>query len=396
MSASADAAEKDPTEALIAWFHTMLETRRVYRDDEHGWQVFGYADIARILADTKTFSSDTAGCFNPPHPDLDFFDLGNLVTTDPPRHRRLRSLIGTMFTPRAVAGLTPRVEQLTRSLLDAVEGADRFELVETLTYALPITIISEMIGLPIEDEPRFRVWGEALGTLDAATVPPDQLENEVAPAVREMSEYVLDHARDRRRHPTGDMISRLANAEIDGKPIEDGELVGMTGLTMFAGHATTMALIGNTVLQFDRHPEAGAAVRADRSLLPNALEEMLRLWPPFPRLARVTTTDTEIGGHAVAAGELVTPWVGAANRDPARFAEPDRLDIYRNTGSHLAFGQGIHFCLGAPLARLEARIALNILMDRYRDIAVDETGSVEFENPWQLMSPRRLPVRVSA
>ncbi|MFE9724421.1 cytochrome P450 [Streptomyces sp. NPDC005794] len=395
MTIISDATAQDPTEELFSWFRTKLDTSPVYRDEEKGWQVFGYDDIARILADTTTFSSDTARSFNPPQPDLDFFDMGNLVTTDPPRHRQLRSLINSGFTPRAVAGLTPMIERITHTLLDAVDGADRFDLIDSVAYALPITVISELLGLPMEDEPLFRVWGEALGTVDAATVPPDQLRDEVAPAVRDMNAYLMDQVRRRRKQPTDDVISKLANAEVDGKQLEDGEIVGITGLTMFAGHATTMALIANAVLLFDRHPEAGAAVRADRSLLPDAAEEVLRLRPPFPRLARVVTTDTEIGGHAIAAGELVTPWIGAGNRDASRFPDPDRFDIHRHTGSSLVFGQGIHFCLGAPLARLEGRIALGILMDRYADIAVDASEPVEFENPWQLITPKRLPVRVS-
>ncbi|MFE8972798.1 cytochrome P450 [Streptomyces cyaneofuscatus] len=395
MTIISDATAQDPTEELFSWFRTKLDTTPVYRDEEKGWQVFGYDDIARILADTTTFSSDTARAFNPPQPDLDFFDMGNLVTTDPPRHRQLRSLINSGFTPRAVAGLTPMIERITHTLLDAVDGKDRFDLIDSVAYALPITVICELLGLPMEDEPLFRVWGEALGTVDAATVPPDQLRDDVAPAVRDMNAYLMDQVRRRRKQPTDDVISKLANAEVDGKQLEDGEIVGITGLTMFAGHATTMALIANAVLLFDRHPESGAAVRADRSLLRNAAEEVLRLRPPFPRLARVVTADTEIGGHAIAAGELVTPWIGAGNRDASRFPDPDRFDIHRHTGSSLVFGQGIHFCLGAPLARLEGRIALDILMDRYADIAVDASEPVEFENPWQLITPKRLPVRVS-
>ncbi|MFE3718470.1 cytochrome P450 [Streptomyces cyaneofuscatus] len=395
MTIISDATAQDPTEELFSWFRTKLDTTPVYRDEEKGWQVFGYDDIARILADTTTFSSDTARAFNPPQPDLDFFDMGNLVTTDPPRHRQLRSLINSGFTPRAVAGLTPMIERITHTLLDAVDGKDRFDLIDSVAYALPITVICELLGLPMEDEPLFRVWGEALGTVDAATVPPDQLRDEVAPAVRDMNAYLMDQVRRRRKQPTDDVISKLANAEVDGKQLEDGEIVGITGLTMFAGHATTMALIANAVLLFDRHPESGAAVRADRSLLRNAAEEVLRLRPPFPRLARVVTADTEIGGHKIAAGELVTPWIGAGNRDASRFPDPDRFDIHRHTGSSLVFGQGIHFCLGAPLARLEGRIALDILMDRYADIAVDTSEPVEFENPWQLITPKRLPVRVS-
>jgi cytochrome P450 len=385
----------EPIESLFSWFREMLDSQSVSRDGDHGVQVFGYADITRILADTTTFSSETARLFNEPHPELDRFDEGNLVTTDPPRHRKLRTVISQVFTPRAVANLSERIELITATLLAKVADQDAFDLVDALAFPLPITVIADLLGLPIEDEPLFRVWGDAIGALDAATVPTDLLEGEVAPALREMGEYFLRHMRDRRQNPRDDVMSRLANATIDGESLTDGEMIGVTGLTMFAGHATTMSLICTTVILLERHPEALAAIRADRDLVPGALEEVLRLYPPFPRLARVTTTDTEIGGHPVAANELVTPWIGAANRDGAKFPDPDRFDIHRNTGGHLVFGQGIHFCLGAPLARLEGKIALNLLLDRYAKIGIDPARGVEWENPNQIICPRRLPVLVS-
>ncbi|WP_309112035.1 cytochrome P450 [Saccharothrix sp.] len=395
MSAPSDTTMQ-PVDSLFSWFREMLDTKPVSHGGAHGVEVFGYADIARILADTKTFSSETARKFNEPHFELDRFDEGNLVTTDPPRHRKLRTVISQVFTPRAVANLSERIERVTATLLDQVADRDSFDLVEALAFPLPITVIADVLGLPIEDEPMFRVWGDAIGALDAATVPADLLENEVGPALHEMGEYFLRHVRDRRENPRDDVMSRLANATIDGEPLTDGEMIGVTGLTMFAGHATTMSLICTAVILLDRHPEALAEIRADRELVPNALEEVLRMYPPFPRLVRVTTTETEIGGHRVAADQLVTPWIGAANRDAAKFPDPDRFDIHRNTGGHLVFGQGIHFCLGAPLARLEGRIALNMLLDRYSKISVDPAaGGVEWENPHQIICPRRLPVRVS-
>ncbi|WP_462188940.1 cytochrome P450, partial [Frankia sp. CcWB2] len=259
----------------------------------------------------------------------------------------------------------------------------------------PITVVAEMLGLPHEDVPMFRAWGDALGALDAATVPPEVMEAEVAPAIREMNSYILDHVRRRRESPTDDLLSDLAQASIDGKPLRDGDLIGLIGLTMFAGHAASMAMIGNAIVVLDRHPETFAAVRSDRDLLPGAIEELMRLYPPFSRMARVTTTQTELAGQQIGKDELVTLWTGAASRDPGRYPDPDRFDIHRNTGGHLAFGQGIHFCLGAPLARLEVRIVLNALFDRFDDIAVDYSGGVEFENPMQIICPRRLLVRVT-
>ncbi|MGH4007612.1 MAG: cytochrome P450 [Pseudonocardiaceae bacterium] len=370
-----------------------------YSSAPHGArQVFSYADVARILSDPATFSSDTTVAFDNPQPDLDLFDKGNIVTKDPPRHRELRTLVSQVFTPRVVAALAPRITEITTSLLDAQGDTDRFDLVDALAYPLPITVIAELLGVPAQDQPRFRAWAEVLfnqQTVDATTVPTEELLNAIAPTMCEMNEYLLEHIRHRRRQPADDLIGKLTTAEVDGERLADEEIVGFAGVLLLAGHVTTTALLGNAVLCFDHHPEAAAAVRADRHLLPAAIEEVLRYRSPFPRLGRVTTTDTEIGGHSVPAGQLVIPWIAAANRDAARFPEPDRFDVHRNTTGHLAFGHGIHFCIGAPLARLEAKIALNILLERYHDIAVDAAGPIEFHNPWQMISVKRLPLLVA-
>ncbi|MFF3323122.1 cytochrome P450 [Streptomyces sp. NPDC002889] len=392
---STEKSVTEPVDSLFSWFREMHEKHPVHHDDEYGWQLFRHADITRVLTDPKTFSSDTVRLYNEPQPDFDLFLTGNLVTNDAPHHRKLRRAISHAFTPRAVSGLSERIARTVDSLLDGVSGSDTFDLIAEVAYPLPIIVVAEMLGLPAEDVPMYRAWGDALGALDAATVPPEVMESEVVPAIREMNAYILEHVRRCRENPADNVISGLAQATIDDRPLRDGDLIGLIGLTLFAGHAASMALLGNAIITFDRHPEAYAALRADRDLLPNAIEELMRLYPPFSRMARVTTTETELGGHSIGKGELVTLWSGAANRDPLRFPDPDRFDIHRDTSGHIAFGQGIHFCLGAPLARLEARIALNALFDRFDDIAVDHSGGVEFEDPMQIICPRRLPVRVS-
>ncbi|MGH4000676.1 MAG: cytochrome P450, partial [Pseudonocardiaceae bacterium] len=328
MTSPSTTAARDPADAVFAWFRTMLDTQPVQPvvlDDNQLWQVFSYTDVSRILSDTVTFSSDTTA-LTPPQADLDLFTKGNIVVMDPPRHRKMRTLVSQVFTPRVVAALAPRIAEITTSLLDSADGTDRFDLVDALAYPLPVTVIAELLGVPAQDLPQFRIWAEALfnqQTVDATTVITEEIVNAIAPTVRELNEYLLGHIRARRQQPADDLISRLIAAEVDGERLADEEIVGFAGILLFAGHITTTALLGNAVLCFDRHPRAAAAVRADRNLLPAAIEEVLRFRSPIPRLARVTTTDVELGGHTIPAGQLVMPWIAAANRDAARFPDPD-------------------------------------------------------------------------
>jgi cytochrome P450 len=224
-------------------------------------------------------------------------------------------------------------------------------------------------------------------------VPSEELNAAMAPTIREMNDYFRDHLRQRRRSPSEDLLGRLAGAVVDGEALHDDEVVGFAGLLLLAGHITTTSLLGNAVLCLAAHPAAGRAVRAEPALLPPALEEVLRLRAPFPRLARVTTGDVRVGGCTIPPHSLVIPWVGAANRDPERFPDPERF-LFGRTNAHLAFGHGIHFCVGAPLARLESRIALRVLFSRYRDLAVDH-GRIAYHNPWVMLAPRSMPVQVT-
>jgi cytochrome P450 len=210
-----------------------------------------------------------------------------------------------------------------------------------------------------------------------------------------MNAYFLDHIRSRRAGPGDDLTSKLTRAEVDGERLADEEIVGFIGLLLIAGHITTTATLGNSVVTFQEHPDAAAEVRADPGLLPAAIEEVLRMRTPFPRLARIATADAEVDGRHIAAGQVVIPWLTAANRDERVFAEPHRFDVHRTPNPHLTFGHGIHFCLGAPLARLEARVALRLLLDRYRDVEV-AGAEVEHRNPWTMVAVTRLPLEVRA
>jgi cytochrome P450 len=218
--------------------------------------------------------------------------------------------------------------------------------------------------------------------------------NAAAPMFHEMNSYLLDYIRTRKANPGDDLTSTLVRTEVDGERLDEEEIVGFVGLLLLAGHITTTATLGNTVISFDEHPDAVAEVRADPTLLPAAIEEVLRYRTPFPRLARRATTEVEVGGAVIPPDGVVIPWLTAVNRDERVFAEPNRFDIHRRPNPHLTFGHGIHFCLGAPLARLEAKIALAILLERYREITVASDAPVEHRNPWVMVSVTKLPLEV--
>jgi len=386
-------------DALLVWLREQRAAGSVHYDAQQQlWQVFGYADVLRVLTDPAAFSSDFRA-FLPSQPDFALFAKGNFVRMDPPKHRQLRSLVTQAFTPHMVAGLAPRIRAVTTALLDELSGAARFDVVDRLAYPLPVIVIAELLGIPIEDRAIFRRWADALFSrntqstgirVDAATL------EAFVPTIREMNRYLLAYIQHHRKHPADDLTSRLVNAAIDGARLDDQEIVGVVGLLLLAGHITTTALLSNAILTLDEHPAAAAALRTDATGLPTAIEEVLRYRPPFPRLGRRTAAEVEISGHVIAANQIILLWIASANRDATQFPDPDRFDIHRVPNQHLTFGHGIHFCLGAPLARLEAKLALGLLLERYRKIAVARDKPAEWYHPWTMLSAKRLPVDVVA
>jgi cytochrome P450 len=358
----------------------------------------GYAETNAALSDPGRFSSDLTS-LQPDQDDFELFQRGNFVRMDPPQHRTLRTLVSQAFTPRVVAGLEPRITELTTDLLD--RAGERFDLVDALAYPLPVIVIAELLGIPTSDQPVFRSWadvllGQEIDPEQSVEESSDRAVAAVAPTMREMNAYFLDHIRARRADPGADLTSRLIQAEVDGERLADEEIVGFVGLLLLAGHVTTTALLGNSVLCFEENRDAVAEVRADPALLPAAIEEVLRLRTPFPRVGRLTTADAEVGGVTIPAGQVVIPWLAAANRDDRVFADPHRFDLHRAPNPHVTFGHGVHFCLGAPLARLEARVALRLLLERYREIEVADDEPVEERNPWTMVAVSRLPLQVRA
>jgi cytochrome P450 len=383
-------------EDFLAWLEAGRAQGQVHFDDKQQcWHVLGHPEASTVLNDPAAFSSDLSA-LQPAQDDFALFQRGNFVNMDPPQHRKLRTLVSQAFTPKVVADLEPRIAELTTHLLD--EAGERFDLIDALAYPLPVIVIAELLGVPASDRGLFRTWADVLL---GQKVDPDQTLTEVseraltaiAPTMHEMNAYFLEHIRSRRAGPGNDLTSRLVQAEVDGEGLADEEIIGFVGLLLIAGHITTTATLGNSVLSFQEHQDAAAEIRADPTLLPAAIEEVLRMRTPFPRLGRIARVEAEVGGVRIPAGQIVMPWLAAANRDERVFTEPHRFDIHRKPNPHLTFGHGIHFCLGAPLARLEARVALRLLLERYRDLEV-AADEVQHRSPWTMVAVTGLPLQV--
>jgi cytochrome P450 len=366
------------------WYQMMRRDAPVYYDARDGcWNIFRYDDVQRVLQDHATFSSNLArAASHDPHDPIQ----ASMIATDPPRHQRLRSLVSKAFTPRAIAALEPRIAAITDELLGRLADTDTMDVVDDLATPLPVTVIAEMLGVPTDDRARFKRWSDAV-------VGEPEAYREAPHAERDLAEYFMTIIAERRRRPGDDLISRLLQAEIDGERLSLAELLGFCVLLLIAGNETTTNLIGNAVLCFAESPDALARLRENPALLPGAIEEVLRFRSPVQALPnRIATTDTELRGQKIQRGQQVVFWIGSANRDERVFPDADRFVVDRTPNPHLAFGAGVHFCLGAPLARLEARIALSRLLDRCPSLEVEEAGVVLNASPI-VYGPKKLPVR---
>ncbi len=295
------------------------------------------------------------------------FDLNalppSMLFLDPPDHTRLRSLVNKAFTPAVVEALAPRIRALANALVDEIAGNRETDLVSSFAFPLPAVVIAELMGIPAEDRVQFRAWSEAIALgLDVAQ--PEAVYAEAEKSTRELAQYFVTLLMKRRQAPKDDLLTRLLAVEEEGDRLGPGELLSMCILLLVAGHETTKNLIANSMLTLLTHPEERAMLGGRSDLLGTAVEELLRYESPVQRTMRVAQQDLELEGVPLPAGSRVVVAIGAANRDPAVFSDPDRLDLSRKENPHLAFGRGIHFCLGAPLARLEGRIALDVLLRR--------------------------------
>ena len=357
------------------------------------WILSCYEDIDTVLRDHKRFSSDARNrrsrrpsqsvAASPNEPP-------SMLFSDPPDHTRLRAMVNKAFIPQAIEALKPRIRAIARALLDEIQDPAAFDVIETIAYPLPVIVMAELLGVPTRDRAQFKVWSDQRARLLEPTI--TARERQVAiQAGREFDAYFMDVINARRKEPRDDLISTLVAAEEAGDKLTQGELLVMLRLLLIAGNETTTNLIGNGLLALLRHPDQLQALRHDPALMPSAVEELVRYDGPVQVDGRTAMEAMEIKDRHIQTGQSIIVLIGAANHDPDVFCHPEQLDITRQEANHIAFGRGIHHCLGAPLARLEGRIAFEAILERFADIRL-LTDHPQFKDNVVLRSLRSLPV----
>lgn len=316
----------------------------------------------------------------------------SMLFCNPPDHTRLRSLVNRAFTSRVIEALRGSVQAMVNALLDRHAAVGRMDLIQDLAYPLPFTVICDMLGLPLGNHPEIKAWSDDISRgLDAYADSAFEIAMRGERARRKLREYLRGVITERRKAPRQDLLSLLIAAEEAGDKLSSGELVETCMLLFLAGHETTMNLIGNGTLALLRNPEQLARLRAQPELLGSAIEEMLRYEAPLQSTARILIEDVELRGQVLRKGTMVHLTLGAANRDPEQFPEPDALDIGRRENRHLSFGFGIHFCIGAMLARMEAQIAIGTLLERFTCLTLT-THQPQWQDSFTLRGLKHLPV----
>ena len=377
----------------FSWFAHMRRESPVFVDPRSGVvSVFRYDDTQRVLSDFASFSSERGS-----HAPTEEQALStSMVSSDPPRHRRLRNLVTQAFTPRAVALLEPRISAIVTDLLDQIDqrgarAGAQVDFIEEFAVPLPVIVIAELLGVPVERRADFRRWSDTLVSNGGAGGWANMAETH-----REMASFFGQMIAQRRAEPRDDLISHLVAAEIDGERLTQVELIGFCMLLLVAGNETTTNLLANAVLCMDELPEAWQRLRAEPTRIPSAIEEVLRYTSPVQSMFRVARGEERLGDVVTRPGQPVIAWIGSANRDETQFDDADRFDITRTPNRHLAFGYGIHFCLGAPLARLEGRIALEALTQRAESIQVAPDAQLDWMESTIVYGVKHLPVTITS
>jgi pimeloyl-[acyl-carrier protein] synthase len=339
-----------------------------------GWVLTRYDDILRTFKDVGHYSNEgrlgraTLYLGELARQQLVPFEAHyrtkGLLHSDPPDHTRLRRLIIRAFSPRVIETMRPRIQQIVDDLIDRIEATGEMEVIEDLAFALPVTVLAGLLGVPESQGPTFRRWADGLLAFQGINKPSERVLLGAQTVLIEARGYLADLIAERRRTPGDDLISHMMRESDNGESLSDGEIIN-TGITLLtAGHETTTSLIGNGLFTLLSHPEQWERLKADRSLVKPALEEVLRYESPVSRQPRLMKRDVQLGQRILAEGQMVFQMLGAANRDPAQFNDPAIFNIDRSPNRHIAFGQGIHFCIGAPLSRIEGEIVFHTLLDR--------------------------------
>jgi cytochrome P450 len=326
-----------------------------------------YADVRAILMDHATFSSVQPTGMGFDEQMKAFGDVPTMLGSDPPTQTRLRRLVSRDFTPRRIRELEPRIREIAKNLIDATERKGEFDVMADLANPLPVMVISDLLGVPPEEYQQFKNWSDKIVEADN-TLPGMPIPEEIKNAFTELKAYFAGEIVRRRKNPGPDLVSALVAAHDEAEALSADELLQFVVLLLLAGNETTTNLIGNGMLALGRNPDSIAALRSKPERMRGAIEEMLRYDGPVQATFRTATKDTVVGGTPIAAGMGAFVIIAAANRDPAQFKDPEKFDITREPNEHMAFGDGIHFCIGAPLARMEGSIAIGAALDRFPNL----------------------------
>jgi cytochrome P450 len=351
----------------------------VYDERNNIWGVFRYGDVQSVLGDYTTFSSGPqrslilSSSETNPVP----FQRQSLLRSDPPYHRTLRGVVASAFTPMIIAKLEPHIENIAHEILNEVIAKGKMDLIDDLAYPLPVTIIAELLGVPIEDRNLFRGWADTIVSSRGDDMTDEHgASKNLARIINEMDSYFSGIVEERIKEPREDLITNLIKAQAEGRHLFREEILTFCTLLLLAGHVTTVNLIGNTILSLLQNQTEFRRLQDDHNLIPSTIEETLRYRSPVQAVSRILTKDTNLGGQKIQSGQMIIAWLGSANHDESVFANPERFDITRiSHHAHVSFGHGIHFCLGAPLARLEGQVVLRVILQRLQDLNLDAEGS---------------------
>jgi cytochrome P450 len=381
-----------------AWYKLMRTNSPVFQDPRGSWQVFRFPDVEKVLMSFSAYSSQFG--YNQVADEgitmesSEALIMGSMVTVDPPYHTKLRNIVSKSFFPKAMEAIEPRVKEIAAQFLTSMDESTKrtgsADFVTEFTEPLPVTVIAEMLGIPAKDRLKFKHWSDVqIGSSGVSRAEQKQ-------ATMELARYLEAIIVERQKNPKEDLISAISTSEVDGQRLTTQEMMSFCVLLLVAGNETTTNLLGYAIRTFAKYGTM-KELHDNPAMIPGAIEEVLRFASPVRAMVRISLKDSELSGHKIPAGQTIMAWIGSANRDEAKFPDPDRFDIARKPNLHIAFGHGIHYCLGAPLARLESKVALQLLAERYSGvkIAVPDERLVPLKNDI-VGGVRHLPVEFIA